>query len=125
METFNFPEVLVLLQNHPFQAFLGSKTHTFIYEEEKITLLLIFLLRHRGGGGGLRALAYRSAKNVSFFLRFPLPFVETSGEPKTDNYPCSPASGPKADFLPTFFLLLLLILPPSSRDQCGLMSTGR
>ena len=40
-----------LLQNYPFQAFLVSKTCTFIHEGNKLIFLLICpLLRHSGGG---------------------------------------------------------------------------
>ena len=40
-----------VLKNHPFQAFLGSKTYTFLNEEKKLTFLIIYPLRHVRGSG--------------------------------------------------------------------------
>ena len=60
-----------LVQNHPYQDFLVSKTNTFIHEEKKLTFLFICPLRHSGGGG------LRGAKNVSFFGRFPYKYMCT------------------------------------------------
>ena len=57
---------MLLLQNHPSQAFLVSKTYTFIHNEKE-TYIFAHMLRHRGEGG-IRVFAVISAKNVNVFF---------------------------------------------------------
>ena len=67
---------MFLLQNHPFQDFLVSKTYFYKWRKKNYIFAHVSVKAQRGGGVFLRALADMSAKNVSFFGRLPFTSAE-------------------------------------------------
>ena len=65
--SFSFTTGFFSFQNHPFQAFLVSKTYFVYLKKENIFAHMSVKAR----GGGLKALADMFAKNVSCFGRLP------------------------------------------------------